>query len=65
MSLDEIKEEILYELEEIDSLFKLYQTELFDLDRPPNLLELTGFASVLHSFYNGVPAHLQPRRDAV
>jgi hypothetical protein len=41
-------------LEEIESLFQLYKKELFDLERTPNIVELTAFASVLHSFYNGI-----------
>lgn len=56
MSLDKVKESIEFELEEIESLFQLYKKELFDLnlEQTPNLVELTAFASVLHSFYNGI-----------
>lgn len=50
----EIEKEIAFELGEIDSLFSLYKTELFELDREPNVVELTAMASVLHSFYSGV-----------
>jgi hypothetical protein len=56
VSLEEVKKAIEFELEEIESLFQLYKTELFDLDleQTPNILELTAFASVLHSFFNGI-----------
>jgi hypothetical protein len=51
-----VKEAIEFELGEIENLFQLYQEKLFELDlnQTPGLLELTGFASVLHSFYNGI-----------
>ena len=54
--IDSLKEAIEFELGEIESLFQLYQEELFELDleQTPDLLELTAFASVLHSFYNGI-----------
>ncbi len=54
--MDNLKEAIEFELGEIESLFQLYQEELFELDleQTPDLLELTAFASVLHSFYNGI-----------
>lgn len=51
---DRIREDIEFELGEIDLLFQLYKEELFDLKRSPNLVELTALASVLHSFYNGI-----------
>ena len=51
---DRIREDIEFELGEIDLLFQLYKEELFDLKRTPNLVELTALASVLHSFYNGI-----------
>lgn len=58
MSLEivSVKEAIEFELGEIECLFQLYQKELFELDleQTPDLLELTAFASVLHSFYNGI-----------
>lgn len=56
MSHDKVKEAIETEFGEIESLFQLYKKELFDLDleKTPSLLELTSFASVLHSFYNGI-----------
>ena len=55
-AIDNLKEAIEFEIGEIESLFQLYQKELFDLDleQTPDLLELTAFASVLHSFYNGI-----------
>jgi uncharacterized protein YutE (UPF0331/DUF86 family) len=54
--ISSVRETIEFELAEIESLFQLYQEELFelDLDQTPDLLELTAFASVLHSFYNGI-----------
>jgi hypothetical protein len=56
VSLDNVKETIEFEIGEIESLFQLYKEELFELDleQTPNLLELTAFASVLHSFFNGI-----------
>jgi uncharacterized protein YutE (UPF0331/DUF86 family) len=54
VSLEKAKEAVEFELEEIESLFDLYKEELFDLNKIPNLVELTAFASVLHSFYNGI-----------
>jgi hypothetical protein len=47
-------QEINFELEEIENLFDLYRNELFEIKGEPNLLELTGAASVLHSFYCGI-----------
>jgi len=56
VSLDNVKKTIEFEIGEIESLFQLYKEELFELDleQTPNLLELTAFASVLHSFFNGI-----------
>lgn len=54
MLLDRINEDIDFELGEIEILFELYQQELLDLEKSPNLVELTVLASVLHSFYNGI-----------
>ena len=51
---EQVIEKIEFELEEIGSLFELYKNELFDLKPKPNLMELTAFAGVLHSFYNGI-----------
>ncbi len=51
---DRIKEDIEFELGEIEILFQLYQQELSDAEESPNLVELTVMASVLHSFYNGI-----------
>ena len=51
---DRIQEDIEFELGEIDSMFQLYHEELIDMERSPNLVELTALASVLHSFYNGI-----------
>jgi len=55
-AIDSLKEAIEFEIGEIESIFQLYQKELFELDleQTPDLLELTAFASVLHSFYNGI-----------
>ena len=54
MSSNRIKKEIKFELNELESLFSLYKDELINLEREPNLVELTAMASVLHSFYSGV-----------
>jgi hypothetical protein len=54
VSPDQIAEKIEFELEEINSLFELYKDELRAINQKPNLMELTAFAGVLHSFYNGV-----------
>ena len=51
---DRIREDIEFELGEIDLLFQLYQKELLDIEKSPNLVELTALAGVLHSFYNGI-----------
>jgi hypothetical protein len=52
--INKVIKDIQFELEEIDNLFDLYRNELFELDHEPNLLELTGVAGVLHSFYPGI-----------
>ncbi len=54
MSLDKVNEAVEFELEEIETLFQMYKKGLFDLERIPNMVEMTAFASVLHSFYNGI-----------
>jgi len=51
---DRIREDIEFELGEIDLLFQMYQKELLDVETSPNLVELTALAGVLHSFYNGI-----------
>jgi sugar-specific transcriptional regulator TrmB len=51
---DRIKEDIDFELGEIDLLIQLYEKELFDMEKSLNLVELTALAGVLHSFYNGI-----------
>ncbi|MCX6583009.1 MAG: hypothetical protein NT166_22765 [Candidatus Aminicenantes bacterium] len=51
---EEIQEEIEFEFEEIESLFELYKEELFCLKQKPNLFEITAYAGILHSFYNGL-----------
>lgn len=51
---DEIREQIEFEIEEIELLFELYKKELFDLNQKPDLFELTAYAGILHSFYNGI-----------
>ena len=51
---DRIREDIEFELGEIDLLFQMYRKELLDVETSPNLVELTALAGVLHSFYNGV-----------
>jgi hypothetical protein len=51
---EQVIEKIEFELEEIDSLFELYKDELLARNKKPNLMEVTAFAGVLHSFYNGV-----------
>ena len=54
MLLDKAIKEIEFELNEIDTLLELYKNELFELNREPNLVELTALAGVLHSFYSGI-----------
>jgi hypothetical protein len=51
---EEIIEEIEFELEEISLLFELYKDDLFNLKPKPNIMEITAFAGILHSFYNGI-----------
>jgi len=48
-----INNNIKFELDEISSLFELYN-ELFHLKKSPSLLEITSMAGVLHSFYTGI-----------
>lgn len=54
MSPEKAVKEIQFELKEIENLLDLYRDELFELDREPNLVELTALAGVLHSFYSGL-----------
>lgn len=51
---ERIHEDIEFELGEIDLLLEMYQNELLDIQRSPDLVELTALAGVLHSFYNGI-----------
>ena len=51
---DRIREDIEFELGEIDLLLEMYRKELFDFEKSPNLVELTALGGVLHSFYNGI-----------
>jgi hypothetical protein len=51
---EEIRDQIEFEIEEIESLFELYKEELSDIKQKPGLFELTAFAGILHSFYNGL-----------
>lgn len=51
---NEIRDQIEFEIEEIESLFELYKEELFGIKQKPDLFELTAFAGILHSFYNGL-----------
>lgn len=41
---NEIREQIEFEIEEIESLFELYKEELFGIKQKPDLFELTAFA---------------------
>ncbi len=54
MSSEKIVKEIKFELNEIENLLDLYRDELFELNRPPNLVELTALAGVFQSFYTGI-----------
>lgn len=51
---DRIREDIEFEMGEIDSLFQLYQNELLEMEKSPNNVELIAIASILHFFYNGI-----------
>ena len=51
---EQVSEKIEFELEEIGLLFELYKNELSNLKQKPNLMEITAYAGILHSFYNGV-----------
>jgi hypothetical protein len=51
---EKVTEKIAFELEEIGSLFELYNDELSNLKQKPTLMEITAFAGILHSFYNGI-----------
>jgi len=52
---DSVASRVRLDIQQIDQLFSTYQ-ELLDQarQRPPNLIEMTAIASVLHSFYNGI-----------
>ncbi|MGE5342394.1 MAG: hypothetical protein ACM3SY_13035 [Candidatus Omnitrophota bacterium] len=54
MSPEEIREQIEFELEEIESLFELYKEELRNQERKPDLFKMTAYGGILHSFYNGI-----------
>ncbi|MGE5343435.1 MAG: hypothetical protein ACM3SY_18355 [Candidatus Omnitrophota bacterium] len=54
MSPEEIREQIEFELEEIESLFELYKEELRNQERKPDLFKRTAYGGILHSFYNGI-----------
>ncbi len=54
MSSEKFIKQIEFELEEMRNLLDLYKKELFELDREPNLVEITALAGVLHSFYSGI-----------
>ena len=53
--MNELISKIRFEIEEIDEIFKIYG-ELIDKvgSSVPNEIELAAFATVIHSFYNGV-----------
>lgn len=51
---ERIKEDIEFEISEIDHLFQLYKDELFYIPDAPNKVELIAIAGILHSFYNGI-----------
>lgn len=47
--------QVKFEISQIDELFKSYSDLLRETQKEePDLIEVTAFASVLHSFYNGV-----------
>lgn len=55
MSLEELKEDINYEISQIDKELDSFMP-LLDLCkvRDPSLIEITALGSVLHSFYTGI-----------
>jgi hypothetical protein len=47
--------QVRFEISQIDELLKSYSDILHKIGKDaPNLIELTAFASILHSFYNGL-----------
>jgi hypothetical protein len=52
---DHIVSQMIFEIGQIDQLLTVY-ADLLEraLQRPPDLVEITALASVLHSFYNGL-----------
>jgi hypothetical protein len=48
--LEQVIKKIEFELEEINSLFELYKDELLALNKKPNLMEVTAFAGVRHTY---------------
>ena len=55
MQLSEIIEDITFEIERIDELFRQYIPLLLKIrDQEPDLVELGSLAMLLHSFYNGL-----------
>jgi len=52
---ERVVSQVKFEMGQIDHLFESY-TELLSRvqTRPPDLVEMTAVASVLHSFYNGL-----------
>jgi len=52
---EKVEAQVRFEIGQIDRLLDSY-ADLLEraLHTPPNLIELTAIASVLHSFYNGL-----------
>jgi hypothetical protein len=53
--VEKLRAHLHFEIEQIDQLLASYSQLLDEARRePPELVELTAIASVLHSFYNGI-----------
>lgn len=52
---EKVISQVKFEVSQIDELFKSYSSILQKIRKEePDLIEVTAFASILHSFYNGL-----------
>ncbi|MDW8389500.1 MAG: hypothetical protein RMK84_05205 [Oscillochloridaceae bacterium] len=55
MSANPVQARVRFELNQLDQLLAAYEPLLQRVrHQPPDLVELTALASILHSFYNGL-----------
>lgn len=53
-SPDTLRDQLSFEIAEIEKLLKTYRSLIDSTRRKPTLIEITAQASVLHAFYNGI-----------